>query len=49
MVMVKSFDKGHQLLHFGYYFLFFMIEIRAYWIWSYFNNSNKIFTKKDIV
>ena len=52
MVMVKSFDKYHHLFqpsHFGYYFVFFMIEIQAHWIKRYFNLTKKIFTKKDIV
>ena len=38
-----------QPSHFGYYFVFFMIEIQAYWIQRYSNLTNKIFTKKDIV
>ena len=51
MVMVTSFDKYHHLKNFSILvtILFFMIEIQAYWIQRYFNLTNKILFKKDIV
>ena len=50
--MFESFDENHHFsnVHFLVTILFFfMIEIQAYWIQSYFNLTNIIFTKKDIV
>ena len=50
--MVDGNDQGapfSQLSTFWLLFCFFMIEIHAYWIQSYFKLANKIFNKKDIV